>query len=196
MRESYGACVRRRVPRHRRARPERSRRGSGRRAAGCRGGLEPVDASQLDSGLRRVDLVAALIADHDLRHGGNFRASPLGGARVVAAEARQQQRHDRHRDDAEHAARDDRRAHARQRRDEPGLDVAERRAGRVRELLDAGQASAQPVGDRLVPDRAAEDAAQHVREARRTTSPTQASTTPGASAADDDAGAPAGRGER
>ena len=87
---------------------------------------------------------------------------------------------DRHADDAEHAAGDDRRAHAGERGDDAGLDVAEQRAGRVRDLLDAGEAAAQAVGDRLVPDRAAEDRRSACRRSRRRRARRSASATPGA----------------
>ena len=45
----------------------------------------------------------------------------------------------------------------------PASEVAEQRPRRVAHLLDPGQASAQVVGDGRVPDRSAEDAADHVR---------------------------------
>ena len=43
-----------------------------------------------------------------------------------------------------------------------GADLAAERAERVGQHLDAGQPAAHRLGDRLVPDRAAEDAADHV----------------------------------
>ena len=89
---------------------------------------------------------------------GRYKA-PTGGlsvrphACVVVPERRQQEGEDPHAEDAEDSARDDRGAHAEECGDDAGFEVPEERAARVAHLLDAREAAAQPVRDRLVPER-------------------------------------------
>ena len=122
-----------------------------------------------DRGRRDVDHPARRV---QARHGGRrgrrrgrdqhgLHAPPaLQALTRFALEAPEPRQHRHERDrpgDADRAAGGDRERDAGERRDRPAARRAERRADRVGELLDPRQAAAHPVGDRLVPQRLAED---------------------------------------
>src|SRR5690242_7051755 len=81
---------------------------------------------------------------------------------VVTGEGRDGKSDHEGTDDTEQAAGDDREAQARQRRQQAGLDVAERRRRRDLRELDPGDAAAQLVGRHGPEDRPAQDRADVV----------------------------------
>src|SRR5262245_12628469 len=90
------------------------------------------------------------------------RRSRCTGLRVVADQGGDGEREDRGARDAEHAARDDGEPQARERGDDSGFEVAERRRARDLHELDSGQAAAERVRRQGQQHRAPEHRAHEV----------------------------------